>query len=517
MARSARAAASTTSGPDQPAFWFGFEVTRAKLVLARVVVFALLAFDALLQVRHAPRYGAGGFNLGQLAIFDAFGPTRTSFAIAELVLAYVFTLVACGVAVRQLLPIATAVYGWLYFGSQLDSFQHHYLVWLVLLLACFVPWTGAPNAAPGTRVRSWAVRLILVQLALVYAWAAVSKLSGAWLDGEALARVVGGRLRSTIDATIGMAWAARLTLAIEVALAATIWNVRTWWLATILGIGLHVAILVSGLEIGLFAWLMLGLYVLVIPDRAWVAVAESTAVQRVCSAGAGLARGLRRPLVSVPLAVAVTIVVAISCRLPEAALLAPILGAVASVATACFARNRVAAIALAHAVALAGWAVVDRTTEVAADYTRYWAGTARRLGDLRTAASEYRALLDLEPDNASAHYQLARVLAATGADDAAFAELHATERLEPSRARAFVAEARWLAARGRHDAAVTAVRAALTADPRDPAARALLEQLDDRSTAPGQAPPRGSASDHGASDPGASDHRDTDDEEREPR
>ena len=479
--RSADAAitpATTTAGPpDAPAFWFGFEVTHAKLAIARVVVFGLLALDALLQLPHAPRYGAGGFNLGQLALFDALGPSRASFAVAELVVAYGFALVACGVAVRQLLPVATAIYGWLYFGSQLDSYQHHYLVWLVLLLACFVPWTRARGEAPDARVRSWAVRLILVQLALVYAWAAVSKMSAAWLDGQTLARVVSGPLRSAIDSTIGMAWAARAIVVVEVALAATVWNPRTWWLAAALGIGLHVGILVSGLEIGLFAWLMIGLYVLVIPDRVWVALATSAVVRRVRAAGAGFARLLRMPLVSGLLAVGATVAVAAWCRLPEAEIVAPVLAGIAALATVLFARDRIAAVALAHVVALAGWRLVDRTTIVAADYTRYWAGTARRLGDLPVAERQSRALLALEPDNASAHYELARLLLARGADDEALAELHATEQLEPTRARAFVAEARWLAARGRHDEALHVARAALAADPRDTDARAVSAQL----------------------------------------
>ena len=84
-----------------------------------------------------------------------------------------------------MIPLATAIYGWLYFASQLDSYQHHYLVWLMLLLACFVPWQRPHGAKPATHIRTWAIRLLLVQLAIMYLWAAISKMNGAWLMAHA--------------------------------------------------------------------------------------------------------------------------------------------------------------------------------------------------------------------------------------------------------------------------------------------------------------------------------------------
>src|SRR3569623_3614377 len=118
--------------PEQPAFWFGFEVAWAKLAVGRVVLFGLLALDALLQIRHAPRYGAGGFNAAQLPFLDALGPTRVSYGVGELINAYLLTLAAFGVATRWVLPPAAAIYAWLNFGSQLASYQHHYLVSMIL-------------------------------------------------------------------------------------------------------------------------------------------------------------------------------------------------------------------------------------------------------------------------------------------------------------------------------------------------------------------------------------------------
>jgi len=255
------ASATATLGPaEEPRFWFGFEVPWAKLVLARVVVFALLAIDALRQIEHAPRYGAGDFNVAQLPLFDALAPGRVLYSVSELVLAYLLVFAACGVLTRYVLPIATVIYGWLYFSSHLDSYQHHYLVWLVLLLACFVPWQRPADATATTPVRSWALRLIYVQLALLYFWAAISKMNSAWVDGRTLGGQLSGSIRSLVDATVGLKGAAWIVILVELTLAATIWVKRTWWIAAPLGIALHAGILATSLEIGLFAWLMLGLY-----------------------------------------------------------------------------------------------------------------------------------------------------------------------------------------------------------------------------------------------------------------
>src|SRR5574338_1095790 len=78
--------------PEQPAFWFGFDVAWAKLFAFRLVFFGLLALDALLQLRHAPRYGASGFNVAQLPLLDGFGPARVTYAFAQLACSYLFVL-----------------------------------------------------------------------------------------------------------------------------------------------------------------------------------------------------------------------------------------------------------------------------------------------------------------------------------------------------------------------------------------------------------------------------------------
>lgn len=472
---------------EEPAFWFGFDVTWAKLVLARVVVFALLALDALLQIEHAPRYGAGNFNVAHLPLLDAIAPGRALYAIGQLVLAYLFVFAACGAATRVVLPVATVVYGWLYFSSHLDSYQHHYLVWLVLVLACFVPWQRPGDAQPATRVRSWAMRLILVQLAILYLWAAISKLSGAWLDGRTLAGQLTGPVRALVDSTVGLAGAAALVVVIELALAATIWNKRTWWLAAPLGIALHTGILMTSLDIGLFAWLMLGLYILVVPDRVWTWLAARRPLPMLRDV-AGVVRGWGAGGAGwTLLVVAATLGFmlagasrfdhgwAVSIALLVALIVAAVIARVPRIRR--HVRTSIAALAVAHVAALSMWTAVDRSTKTASDYFRLWGGSARRLGDPKTSEYAYRRMTEIAPDEGNGHYQLGRLLLDRGAGEQGIAELRKAQSLEPLRARAYVVEARWLAKQGRREEAIAKAREATIVEPNDVDAANLLNSL----------------------------------------
>jgi hypothetical protein len=471
----------------EPQFWFGFEVAWAKLALARVVLFGMLAADALLQIRHAPRYRAGDFNVAHLPGLDWLAPGRVGFGVAELVQAYLFVVIACGVATRQLVPGTAAIYAWLYFGSQLDSYQHHYLVAILLVLACFVPWQRP--AGGQARVRSWALRVMLVQLGIMYLWAAISKLDPAWLGGTTLAGQLGGFVRHVVDATIGVHAMSYVVVAAEFVLAATIWLRPAWWIAAPLGILFHVGIAFSKLEIGLFAWLMVALYILVVPDAIWVWLAAVPG--RIAS---GLVAGLRRVAerasaigarfaigtIVLGLGVGLGLVIA-GCRFEGATGVAIAISLVAGAAAGARAvwgrRERIAQLALVHVLALVVWIGVDHMSTVALDYYKFWGRTARRGDDKAAAEHAYRRLAEIAPDDPLGHYQLARLLLDRGANDEGLAELHAAARVDVGHARTQIYEARWLAARGSRDEAIAKAREATQIDPADVEARDLLAGL----------------------------------------
>jgi hypothetical protein len=458
--------------PPEPAFWFGFEVAWAKLVVLRVVVFGLLALDALLSIEHAPRYGAGPFNVAQIWGLDALAPGRVVYDIGQLVNAFVFTLVAFGVLTRVLLPIATAIYAWFYFSSQLDSYQHHYLVSLLLLLSCFVPWQRPANATAATPVRSWALRLVLVQLAIMYLWAAISKLDPAWMNGHTLATQLSGRLASLIDHTIGMAVAANLVIAVELALAATVWWPRAWRYVAPLGLLFHLGIVATGFEIGLFAWLMIGLYALVVPDRVWIWLATrplATTIRELASVVGGWFTGTAWMIVLAALALGA----AALCRFDHALVVAIALG-IPVIAWAIHKKTTIAAAACAGAMLL--WLAVDRASTVAADYYSRWGHNARKAGNLDDAEHAYRQWMAIAPTDDGPHFGLGRVLLARDLDDG-LDELHEAERLEPRLALAWVEEACYAARRGRRDDALARSRDALAADGNNAQAKRLASEL----------------------------------------
>jgi len=472
-------------------FWFGFEIPWAKLLVFRVLVFGLLAVDSILQISHAPRYGAGSFNVAHLPGLDALGAGRVGYEAGQLVCAYLFVLAVVGVATRLAVPIAAVIYAWLYFGSQLDSYQHHYLVALALVVASFVPWERPADARPDTPVRAWALRLLLVQLGIMYLWAAVSKLSPAWLDGRTLATQISGGLRSWIDGSVGFAWAARLTVVVELVLAVAIWLRPAWIVALPLGVALHVGIVASELEIGLFAYLMLAFYVLLVPDRLWVALARLAPARALATMTSAIRTDTAAAAwVALAVAVAGSVGVAAMTHL-HLSLVVGLVLCIVPLALGVASRRaprRVAAIGLAHLFAIAVWLVVDRASTTAVDYYRFWGGSQRRLGAPVIAERAYRRLVEIAPDEPAGHYQLGRLLLTRGEEAAGLAALHEAQRLEPRRARAWIAEARYLAAKGRTAEAVEKAREATYAEPGHAGARDLLDTLTRPQRAPGGAP-----------------------------
>lgn len=474
---------------EAPAFWFGFDVAWAKLFAFRLVFFGLLALDALLQVRHAPRYGASGFNVAQLPLLDDLGPTRVSYAVAQLLCAYLFVLAALGVATRVVLPAVTAIYSWLYFTSQLDGYQHHYLVALLLGIACFVPSERPADATPEKPIRTWAVRLLLVQLGILYLWAAVSKMDHAWLDGSTLSGQIQGSLRSLIDDSVGIKAVARLTILAELTLAVAVWLRPAWFVALPIGVSFHVGILFSNLEIGLFAYLMLAMYLLVIPDRAYVWLAEQKPLEVLRRLRApGPARDLVTGIATLAGIAVGTVLVALLCRFDFALGVALGLGLV-PIGLVAYRRLRGKPagieIGAAHLIALLLWVLVDRTTTVSVDYYRFWGGSSRRLGETESAERAYRRMVEIAPDEGSGHYQLGRILLKRGEEQEGLAELHRAQEIETARARSYVAEAQYLAGKGRAAEALAKAEEATYAEPNNQTALDLVDTLSGKKKKPG--------------------------------
>jgi len=187
-------------------YWFA-PVAAARPYLLQKSLLALLALDCWLHL--APRgawYGAGGFNVAHFALLDALLPRPTPALYVGVVL--LAGLLAGSMVLLRPEPVASAVlfalytYGWAM--SMQDSYQHHYL--LSLLLACLVFFPPATSRAlfgevgtgevttlpPPRTTTAWAYVLLAVTCAVVYAYAAIAKMDPAFRQGAVLARLAGG-------------------------------------------------------------------------------------------------------------------------------------------------------------------------------------------------------------------------------------------------------------------------------------------------------------------------------------
>ncbi len=411
-------------------YWYEFDVSQAKLSVFRVAFFSLVAFDAWRQTEHMARYGTNGFNVSHMPWLDAVLPMPSSsgILIVYLLQAYLAARVVLGIAVPISVKLLTALYGYSYFISQVDSYQHHYFVFLLLVISCFVPWQpqtardDADKTPPGAQlVKTWAVRLLLVQMAVLYGWATMTKLDPLWLNGESIvpnlrsvewmnyyARNLPGELYAT---------PAQLAMVAEAILLLAVATRRLWFVAIPIGVGLHLSIELAEFEIGIFSYYMFGMYLLVVPDKAYQAAAR---LIESLSRGIGdSARALGDKLAG---AGAVAWAIMGVCIVGGSALLwlTPFdeVGFVAVVASLValsplVTRRRPSALSLysgaGHVVACAMIAVFFFATDTTHEMYKKLAGSHRRLGKHDQMYAAYAKLAVVSPDFGRSYHHMGHV------------------------------------------------------------------------------------------------------------
>ena len=188
-------------------------------------VLLLLALDAwVVMSGHGGRYGVGGFNVSHFGWLDALQPVPSSALYVGLVLFVGLLAFAIATAGTQHIALgALAViysYGWMM--SMLDSYQHHYL--LSILLVAFVGWPQhsarqlfvdppllkgkrkkAPLYVAGPTASAWAYVLACCSIAIVYGYTAIAKTEEAWRTGDALRRIAPDAMRPFEDYFV-VAW-----------------------------------------------------------------------------------------------------------------------------------------------------------------------------------------------------------------------------------------------------------------------------------------------------------------------
>lgn len=419
-------------------FWFDNPVLRTRLTMFRVVVFGMLAFDMwMLMFSSAPRYGAGGFNVSHIPALDGILPIPTPAVVGALYLVggFLSLRVALGVATRGSLYALTAIYGGLYFWSQVDSYQHHYLLALVLLLCWFLPHDALPGVEnePGTKashVLSWAAKLIYVEVSIVYFYTAVTKTTRYWLDGWALDRIIQtesmrGFLTWWADffgtsALGGYAFTAHAIMIWQYFVAAAFLVPKLRPIACITGPLFHILVEVIDLKIGWFSYYMIGLYyILLFPDAWFLAVARPAGrlLAPLRPAYDWLVRSRPTDTVTAAMTAAAAAVVTFALvwfGLPIAGrgLLAVSLAVIVGLAVCprvCRSADQAYVRAGLQLAGIFALVLSLRGSDALYDYHRYWGGDLKRRGQYAEAAQHYEVANGLKMTGPARYFALGEV------------------------------------------------------------------------------------------------------------
>ncbi len=460
-------------------WWESYSLSGQRLAVFRFFFFSVLGWDCWAQIAHAPRYGAGGLNISHLPLLDDLLPLPSATWVlgAYLLMSYLAFRIALGGRTRIALPALAAIWNAVYFSSQLDSYQHHYLIGLVLILLCAVPLDtpirGGEALPPEAPRATWAGRLLTVQISILYFWTAIAKLDPVWLSGETLASQVSVDWARDLARDIGSAlgtdalgiWAiASVAVCLgELAVAAG-WQIPKLRIPTLLlGLSFHAGVEILGFKIGLFSYFMFTLYLLLVPERViGLLYRARSLLPRLPGDAAGGAA----------LAVALLAGAILLWRIPFAnpwPIVLPITGAALAIELGGDPGSRDRR-AVLHLVSCGILLMLHLGTDEVRDYYRYLGGDTRRRGDRIAAIEAYRQVTAIDPHYASGFYRLGDLLAREGDLEAAVTPLERARALDPREYRFHLRAAQIYSELGRGEDAYAAARAVLKLDPGQSAA-----------------------------------------------
>ncbi len=135
-------------------YWFEFEISWSVLVLFRFLFFITLAIDSWKQIQRGPKYDlAKDFNISHLSpSVEQFlrsvphvgnfllVPNGSVIIFCWMVMCFVSIRVSLGWFSRWEIILLTALQGYTYFISQLNLYQHEYLIFLILTVWSMIDW-----------------------------------------------------------------------------------------------------------------------------------------------------------------------------------------------------------------------------------------------------------------------------------------------------------------------------------------------------------------------------------------
>jgi hypothetical protein len=244
-----------------------------RLGLVRLMLGFFLFRQALHDVEHASVWGYFGTRFHVPILPDALVPSPLGWAVLEVAMLTMGALVVVGIAARLSLFLSGLAGIYLLLCDRMRYHHHIYTLYLMALLMAFMPcdrsWARGRRFAPDDeRIGPlWAMRLLQLQLTLIYVASGGSKLLDAeWRSGavladrlvrygnSAIARGVPHAIIDFLRSPLGGSLMAKGAICTELGLAVALWHPRTRRLAAWGGILFHVTIdLTTGVDI--FSWL----------------------------------------------------------------------------------------------------------------------------------------------------------------------------------------------------------------------------------------------------------------------
>lgn len=244
-----------------------------RLGLVRLALGFFLFRQALHDVQHETTWGYFGARWHLPILPDTLVPSTMGFACVEAALLTLGALVVVGIAARPSLLLSGIGGIYLLLCDRMRYHHHIYTLYLMALLVAFMPcdrsWArGRRFAADDERIGPlWAMRLLQLQLSIIYLASAGSKILDAeWRSGAvladrvvrygngAIARGVPHAIIHFLQSPLGGQLMAKGAIATELGLAVALWHPRTRRLAAWAGIVFHVTIdFTTGVDI--FSWL----------------------------------------------------------------------------------------------------------------------------------------------------------------------------------------------------------------------------------------------------------------------
>jgi len=244
-----------------------------RLGLVRLMLGFFLFRQALHDVEHAATWGYFGTRFHIPILPEALVPRRRSAMLLEAAMLTMGALVVAGIAARPSLFLSGVAGIYLLLCDRMRYHHHIYTLYLMALLVAFMPcdrsWArGRRFARDDERIGPlWAMRLLQLQLTIIYFASAGSKLLDAdWRSGAvladrvarygsgAIARGVPHWLIHFLQSPLGGHLMAKGAIATELGVAIFLWHPRTRRLAAWAGILFHVTIdFTTGVDI--FSWL----------------------------------------------------------------------------------------------------------------------------------------------------------------------------------------------------------------------------------------------------------------------